>query len=238
MKQIRVTIVEDDDNYSRYLEDCLQKYCAEKSYSIIVKRYDKAEIFLDEYKTSCDIVFMDVDLGKSFLNGMEAAKKLRCLDSTVLLIFVTNMPQFAPEGYSVDALDYCLKPINYNNLSVKLDKAFKILNGRDGVPVKVKEKKENCIRILSSSEIMYIEVMGHDLMFHTADEVIASYGGLSDREIELADVNFARCSASILVNLAYVKGLYGDEILVDGNMLKIGRSKKKSFMEKLNAYLG
>lgn len=236
MKQYRVAIVEDDRGYSDYLSECLNKYGDEKECSFSVRTYGKAESFLDDYRKAFDIVFMDVELGEGFLNGMEAAKKLRNVDSTVLLIFVTNMPQFAPEGYSVDALDYCLKPINYNNLSVKLDKALKILGERNGVPVKVKDKKGT--RILSSGDIMYIEVMGHDLMFHTQSEVIVSYGGLSEREEELSAHNFGRCSASILVNLSYIKGLYGDEIAVGGEMLRIGRSKKKSFMEKLNSYLG
>jgi len=236
MKQFRVAIVEDDKNYSDYLSECLVKYGSQKGCTFTIKTYGKAESFLDDYKKAFDVVFMDVELGDGFLNGMEAAKKLRMIDNTVLLIFVTNMPQFAPEGYSVDALDYCLKPINYNNLSVKLDKAVRILNERGGLPVKVKDKKGT--RILSSGDIMYIEVMGHDLMFHTKDEVIESYGGLSEREEELAPHNFARCSASILVNLSYIKGLYGDEIAVGDEMLRIGRSKKKSFMERLNSYLG
>jgi len=146
------------------------------------------------------------------------------------------MPQYAPEGYSVDALDYCLKPINYNDLSVKLDKAVRVLSQRDGIPVRIRDK--NGTRIVSSGDIMYIEVMGHDLMFHTAGEVITSYGGLGEREKELSGVNFARCSASVLVNLSYVRGLYGDEIEVGTDRIKIGRSKKKAFMEQLNTYLG
>ncbi len=236
MRQIRVSIVEDDAGYSHYLEECLERYAGEKNGSFHIKKYDRAEFFLHDYKTGSDLVFMDVELGNGVLNGMEAARKLRALDPTVLIIFVTNMPQYAPEGYSVDALDYCLKPVNYNNLKVKLDRAVKVLEERNGIPVKVKDKKGT--RILSSGDIMYIEVMGHDLMFHTVDEIIESYGGLSEREEELTGLNFARCSASLLVNLSYVKGLYGDEIQVGKDMLKIGRSKKKAFMEQLNAYLG
>ena len=236
MKQYRVEIVEDDLEYSQFLARCLDKYGAEKEIAFSIKSYSKAESFLEDYKKACDIVFMDVELGEGFLNGMEAAKKLRVLDPTVLLIFVTNMPQYAPEGYSVDALDYCLKPINYNDLSVKLDKAVRVLTQRDGIPVRIRDK--NGTRIVSSGDIMYIEVMGHDLMFHTAGEVITSYGGLGEREKELSGANFARCSASALVNLSYIRGLYGDEIEVGTDRIKIGRSKKKAFMEQLNTYLG
>lgn len=153
-----------------------------------------------------------------------------------VLFFVTNMPQYAPGGYEVDAIDYCIKPINYNSLSVKLDKAVRVLAQRAGVPVRVKTREG--LRVLSSADIFYIEVKGHDLMFHTTQGVIDSYGGLSEREEELRGREFARCSASVLVNLRYVTGLHGDEITVGAERIKIGRSKKKEFLTCLNRYLG
>ena len=236
MQQYRIAIVEDDREYASYLASCLSKYGEEKDCTFYARVYNKAESFLDAYTQSVDIIFMDIDLGQGFMNGMEAARKLRQIDPVALLIFVTNMPQYAPEGYDVDALDYLLKPINYGSLCVKLDKALKLLQERQGIPVKIKEKSGT--RIVPSNELMYIEVMGHDLTYHTTEEVVTAYGGLREKEAELADYNFVRCSASILVNLAYVKGLYGDEIAVGNERLKIGRSKKKAFLEQLNKYLG
>jgi len=236
MKQYRIAIVEDDADYSAFLAECLSKYGQEKGIFFNIKSFTKGESFLDNYRQIYDLVFLDVDLGKNFLNGMETAEKLRVIDSMVLLIFVTNMPQYAPDGYNVDALDYCLKPISYSNLSVKLDKAIKVLSQRKGTPIKIKDKKGT--RIVSSSDIMYIEVMGHDLIFHTTDEIIESYGGLSEKEAELSSSDFARCSASVLVNLSFVKGLYGDEIAIGDERIRIGRSKKKAFLDQLNTFLG
>ena len=72
---------------------------------------------MDDY----DIVFMDIELPG--INGMEAAHRLREIDQQVILIFVTNMAQFAVKGYEVDALDYIIKPAQYGPLSIKLDRA-------------------------------------------------------------------------------------------------------------------
>ena len=55
-----------------------------------------------------DILIMDIEL--KFMDGMTAAQHIRKMDSNVIIIFVTNMPQFALKGYQVDALDYVLKP--------------------------------------------------------------------------------------------------------------------------------
>ena len=236
MKQYFAAIIEDDPSYTQYLEQCLTRYGAEHNCVFQIRAFGRAEAFLADSRIVDDMVFMDVDLGEGWMDGLGAARALRERGSMAVLFFITNMPQYAPSGYEVDAIDYCIKPINYNSLSVKLDKAVRVLAQRQGLPVRVKTKEG--FRVVSSSDILYIEVKGHDLMFHTAQEVIGSYGGLSERERELQDREFARCSASALVNLRYVTGLHGDEITVGGQRLKISRSRKKEFLTRLNQYLG
>jgi len=236
MKQYFAAVVEDDADYARYLEECLSRYGSEHDCSFQVRTFGRAEAFLADSRRMDDLVFMDVDLGEGWMNGMEAARALRERGSMAVLFFITNMPQYAPDGYEVDAIDYCIKPINYNSLSVKLDKAMRVLARRAGVPVRIKVKEG--VRVIPSSDILYIEVKGHSLMFHTAQGVISSYGGLGEREEELREQDFARCSASVLVNLRYVTGLYGDEVAVGEERVKIGRSRKKEFLTRLNQYLG
>ena len=236
MKQYLSAIIEDDPEYSRYLAECLSRYGKEHGCGFQIRSFNRAEAFLESVQGLYDLVFMDVELGDGWMNGIEAARALRAKGSMAMLFFITNMPQYAPSGYDVDAIDYCIKPINYRSLSVKLDKALRILSSRSGVPVKIRVK--DGLRVVSSAEIRYIEVMGHDLMYHTGNEVITAYGGLKEKEEQLGGRDFARCSASVLVNLRYVDGLYGDEVSVDGTRIRIGRSRKKDFMTRLNEYLG
>ena len=236
MKQYLSAIIEDDPEYSQYLIQCLERYGGEHGCSFKIRSFGRAEAFLASVQGLYDLVFMDVELGDGWMNGIEAARKLRAKGSMAMLFFITNMPQYAPSGYDVDAIDYCIKPINYRSLSVKLDKALRILASRSGVPVKIRVK--DGLRVVSSADLRYIEVLGHDLMFHTENEVITSYGGLKEREEDLRDQDFARCSASVLVNLRYVNGLFGDEVSVGSERIRIGRTRKKEFMTRLNKYLG
>lgn len=236
MKQYLTAIIEDDPDYSRYLEECLTRYGTEHGCAFQIRSFSRAEAFLESVQGFYDLVFMDVELGDGWMNGIEAARALRAKGSMAMLFFITNMPQYAPSGYDVDAIDYCIKPVNYRALSVKLDKALRIIANRSGVPVKIRVK--DGIRVVSSADIRYIEVMGHDLMFHTESEVFTAYGGLKEKEKDLRDQSFARCSASVLVNLRYVNGLFGDEVSVGSERIRIGRSRKKEFMTRLNEYLG
>ena len=193
MKQYLTAIIEDDPEYSRFLEECLVRYGKEHGCSFLVRAFGRAEAFLSGAQGLYDFVFMDVELGEGWMNGIEAARALRAKGSMAMLFFITNMPQYAPSGYDVDAIDYCIKPIQYRSLAVKLDKAIRILGNRTGVPVRIRMK--DGMRVISSADIRYIEVMGHDLMFHTEDEVISAYGGLKEREEDLSGQAFARCSA-------------------------------------------
>lgn len=236
MKQYFAAVIEDDPIYAQYLEECLTRYGAERGCAFQIRTFGRAEAFLADNRIIDDMVFMDVDLGEGWMNGIDAARALRDRGSMAVLFFITNIPQYAASGYEVDAIDYCIKPINYSSLSVKLDKAVRVLNQRQGLPVRIKTREG--FRVVSSSDIRYIEVKGHDLMFHTVQEVIGSYGSLGEREKELQDREFARCSASVLVNLRYVTGLHGDVITVGAERVKIGRSRKKEFLTRLNEYLG
>ncbi len=54
-----------------------------------------------------------MDIQMNYMDGMQTAQWIRERDKTVIIIFITNLAQFALEGYKVDALDYILKPVQY-----------------------------------------------------------------------------------------------------------------------------
>ena len=66
------------------------------------------------------------------LGGMDAAERIRTVDPDVVLVFVTNMAQYAIRGYEVDALDFVLKPVNYYQFSTKLARALQRVQRRKG----------------------------------------------------------------------------------------------------------
>mgnify|MGYP000535369753 CR=1 FL=1 len=72
--------------------------------------------------TPIDIVILDIEMPG--MNGMEAAEKIRQADEDVVLMFITNMIQYAIRGYSVGALDFVMKPVNYYTFSLKLTRAI------------------------------------------------------------------------------------------------------------------
>lgn len=90
---IRVAIVEDEPAEAERLQSLLARYSREKGVQFEVQTYTSALTFLAEYNRTVDIVFMDIELPD--VNGMEISRRLRKQDAAVMIVFVTNMAQFA-----------------------------------------------------------------------------------------------------------------------------------------------
>ena len=232
-----VAIVEDDRKYSKLLEGYLERYSAENDVKFKVDVFDDGLKFIMGYDGDggYNIVFMDVEMPR--LDGIKTSRKLRATDKNVSLIFVTNMAKYAVSGYEVDALDFMVKPVDYFNFSLKLEKAVRIQSklSSDVILVGV----GGGFTKLKTSDIQYVESSLHFVIYHTETEQIKSRASMKDTEKKLEGMNFARCNNAYLVNLACVKKVTGDEVVMDdGQTLSISRSKKKAFMDALAVYYG
>lgn len=232
---VNIAIVEDEGAASKTLQTILDTYARENGVTFRTKCFADALSFLTEYKTGYDIVFMDIELPD--LNGMDAAFKLREFDKQIIIIFVTNMAQYAVRGYEVDALYYIIKPINYQNTSYKLKRALSILSANSGAEVVIRQA--NGLIRLSTHVLTYVEIISHKLIYHTEEKTYIAYGSLSDVENELRLHHFFRCNSCYLVNARFIASISGFMVtLLNGEQLKISHPKKKQFMLDIAKWLG
>ena len=106
---IRIAVVEDEELYAEQLQNYISKYAEERKKQIKVTWFQDEEDIVSGYKGEYDIILLDIQM--RFMDGMTAAEKIRELDSEVVLMFITNMIQYAVRGYEVDAMDYVVKPV-------------------------------------------------------------------------------------------------------------------------------
>ena len=235
---INIALVEDEQLAMQSLQRVLDVYAKENGVAINATHFVDAVSFLAEYEKNhrrFDIVFMDIEM--PLLNGMDAAFKLREMDQQIIIIFVTNMSQYAVHGYEVDALYYIMKPINYQNTAQKLKKALAILSANDSAEIVVAQS--NGIIRLSSKTVMYIEIISHKLIYHTTDGNYTAYGTLSKLEEQLRPHHFFRCNSCYLVNARYIASINGRIItLQNAETLQISHPKKKQFMTDITNWLG
>ena len=154
----------------------------------------------------------------------------------MLIVFITNMAQYAIRGYAVGALDYVLKPVPYFAFSQQLQKALGQLEKweRHYLAVVV----DGGMRRLDAAEIYYLESEGHKVHFYTEKEDFIVPGTLKNYEEKLVGRAFARCNSGYLVNLAQVSGVQQDMVQVGPYALQISRPRRKAFMAELADYIG
>ncbi|MCI9032359.1 MAG: response regulator transcription factor [Clostridia bacterium] len=226
-RKMKVAIVEDDAAFAARLEMYIEKFAASGEDAFSIDKYETGLKFLSHMDGGYDLVFMDIDM--PVLGGMETAKALYETDKNVFIIFCTNLAQYAVKGYEVEALDFMVKPVDYETFRVKMGRAVKkIENSADN---KIVVKSTSGLVRLSTSEIYYIECVRHYLHWHTFQGTIEERGKIAETEESLKKYGFMRCVSGIIVNLEHVAKITQTSVFVGKEELPLSRRRRKEFID-------
>lgn len=226
---MKIAIIDDDSTMTKQIEDYLQKLQKEVDTIFELEVFHDPVKFLEHNRMDYDLLLLDVEMPQ--MDGISLAKEIRKHNWKVLIVFITNMAQYAIHGYEVEAIDYVLKPLTFFDFSMKMKKVLRyyqrnreqkiiLLSTQGSIPINV-------------STITYIEVIRHYLYYHTLGGIYEIRGVMRAVEEEMKVYSFAKCSQSFLVNLAHVKSIRGNDVVVNGEELPISRNRKKAFIKRL-----
>lgn len=182
-----------------------------ESYQSMISAWDRGMFHL---------LILDIMLDNE--NGIEVAQGLRRQNSRVGIIFVTAYPEYALKGYSVQPIQYLLKPVQPEALEEALcthyEHFFKpqtlILKAKDGtcsIPLR---------------DISHIEIYGHTATVHTEAGLTSCSAKLSELEQRLASLGFVRCHKSFLVHLRHIRYIKRYEICLKNNsIIPVGKAR-------------
>lgn len=231
---IHIAIVEDSAFDRQVLGDCLREYGQETGTELQITEFSGGSAFLEQVPEPLDLVFMDIVM--EGMDGLTAARMLRRRDDRVLLVFVTSMVQYAVQGYSVDAMDFIVKPVTYTGLKLCMDRVAKRLNV--SAPARLCFSNREGKHSVPAAEICYIESLEHRIVVHTTQGTIPSDMSLAAAEKMVSALPFFRCHVSYLVNLRFVDRISGNDVWVNGDRLAISRYRRKEFLEAWSAWIG
>lgn len=231
---MRMAIVDDSSADALLLEKYLHQYCEERGIACAPVYYKSASDFLEHYQPCFDLIIMDIDMPG--ISGVDAARRLRTLGDDVVLMFVTNMPQYALAGFEVEAVDYILKPVTYQTFALKLERALRFVRRNHEGQLALRTA-EGLVSV-STADILYVESVLHYLIYNTENKEYKVRGTMAQAEKELRPFRFVRCSSGLLVNLRCVKAIEKEDVVLGNIRLKMSRGKRLEFMNAFTKYLG
>ena len=231
---IRAAIVEDDELFRSQMKEFIKRYESEHSVNIEPKVYTDGTEIAGSYHGGFDVIFMDIEMPQ--LDGMSAAGLIRERDREVIIIFITNVAKYAVSGYAVGAYDYILKPLKYEAFESKMNMVARLVREKkQSRSILVKSRAD--VYRLRSDEILYVEVLQHNVIYHTEKGEYSVRGSLNEALSQLEGLPFSRCNKSYIVNLAFVRGVKDETVVVGNEKLPLSRLRRKEFMDTLAAYV-
>lgn len=231
---MNIAVLEDEKEAVQAITEALDRWSGEEKTPVKVSLFAYGEEFLKTYAFQYDVVFLDIVLAG--MTGLETAEKLRELDQNVIIIFLTNMAQYAIDGYKYSAQDYFVKPLSYYALKMRMDRIQALFSRERDMNIIIPQS--DGMVAVSARSIYYVESSGHETIFHTQSGVYKTRDkSMRQLEAELYPLNFRRCNVSFLVNLCHCKGISGCELSIAGDKLVISRGRRKEFVRELSGFL-
>lgn len=218
------------------------KFIGQTPFLNLVGRYPGAvEALQAMHADKIDLVYLDIQMPD--LNGMELARVLAQRPQMPRIIFTTAFPQFGLEGYKVDALDYLLKPFNYEEFlrtAMKARAYYELIRPSAGsMPVNPDQSDDQYLFLkveyqlvrISMDDILYCEALKDyiRIVLKSADKAILSRTTLKALEEKLPTRKFMRIHRSFIVALDKITAINKNSVLIDKKSITVGDQYKNSF---------
>lgn len=183
-----------------------------------------------------DLLFLDIQMPK--LTGIDFFKTLK---DPPAVIFTTAYPQYALEGFEVNALDYLVKPISFDRFFKAALKAKEFYATRQSEKATANEntndhffiKANNSLVKIFYADILFVEALQNYVTIHTTEKKYISYLTFKSVEDYLHGNGFIKVHKSYIIAAARVDSIDGNELRMGQHHIPISRSMKDEVMEKL-----
>ncbi len=234
MKKIKCLLVDDEP----LALDLLESYVRKTPFLQLVGRcsnaFDAMETLDDE---KAELLFLDIQMPE--LTGIELIKSLQ---NGPKVIFTTAFEQYALEGFKVDALDYLLKPFNYEEFLKAANKARTWFDMAEN-KTKVGDQQDHYIFVKSEyklikidlRKILYIEGLKDYVKIYLSDHEKPVFTLMSLKLLneKLPVDHFMRVHRSFIVNLDQVQTVERNSIVFGKTKIPISDNYKETFQEFL-----
>lgn len=227
-------IIIDDEPLAR---KGLKEYIADTDFLQLAGEFDnplKATEAIS--KGEVQLLFLDIQMPK--ITGLEF---FRTLKQPPPVIFTTAYPQYALDGFELNALDYLVKPISFDRFLKAALKVKEFYEIREKNSVLVSSpgtdyffiKADNKLVKLGYEEVLFAEALQNYVLIHTKDKKYITYLTFKSVEDYLPGDRFIRTHKSYIVAAVKIDSIEGNDITIGQHHIPISRNLKEEVMEKL-----
>ena len=186
--------------------------------------YEKGEVY--------DLLLLDIVMPG--MSGMEFAQALRQRRNRTSIIFVTGNEEYLLEGYSVQPVQFLLKPVSREILAGAIRTDLELNHRPKSMAVKIGSKTVN----LTLADVEYIESLNHSITIHQGGTERSYFYSLGEIERALPAEQFCRCHNSYIVNLDWVDSISRTAVgLRGGERIPVGRTYYKRLQSSFIRYM-
>lgn len=234
MKKIRCLIVDDEP----LALDLLESYVKRTPFLELAGRCANAfEAMETLANQSIELIFLDIQMPD--LNGVEFSRTLK---PGPKIVFTTAFEQYALDGFKVDALDYLLKPFNYEEFLKAAHKAsewFQLVEAQG-------QKQDSMLYLFVKSEYKLVKIILADVLYFeglkdyvkihlaTQEKPVMSLMSLKSLEENLPTGQFMRIHRSFIVNLEKIDSVERSRILIHNTAVVVADQYREKFQAYLN----
>lgn len=210
--------------------EIIKSFCTKIPYLHLNETFtqvSEAQRFLSKYPP--DLIFMDIQMPDA--NGIDFYKSVRIKP---MVILTTAHSQYAVEGFNINAIDYLLKPIDFQRFEKACQKAKTFFEHRKLQSTEEAEflyvRSEYALVKIPFSEILYIETMDDHLKIHQLGrKVIITLMSMKKIAEKLPEKQFVRIHRSFIVALDKVEAVRANTLSIGLQEIPIGTNYKKDF---------
>ena len=232
-KQLTCIIVDDEPPAIRLLEKYVEKIPSLKLMNSFTKPLEVLH-FLESH--SVDILFLDIQMPE--ITGIQLSK---IINKNTHIIFTTAYPEFALESYDVAAMDYLLKPIEFERFykAVQKIQPKEMSSGSNSSSenkyIFFKTDGKNKFKKVFLTDVLFFQGLKNYVAVQLEDEQIITYSTLKHILEMLPKQNFIQVHKSYIVAIEQIDQIENDAIWVKNKQVPIGNTYRKSFFKKINS---
>lgn len=230
-KVFKCVIVDDEPPAIRLLEKYVKQVSFLELIASTTKSLEALQILEREH---VDLIFLDIQMPN--LTGIQLSK---IINNNTKVIFTTAYPQFALESYDLNAIDYLLKPFEFERFYkavLKLKNSKKSLQTRPTTDdyLFIKTDGKNNFEKVYIYDICYVEGLKNYVAIHLNDKQIITYNTLKHIENSLLAYDFIKIHKSYIVSVNHIEKTSSISVFINNNELPLGDTYKKGFFSRIN----